>query len=501
MEVVEDLFLKSSFTNIEVSLYPKENPKMENLINAFANDVLGNMDATATAEAIAAKKVSIKEVAEAAIERAEKVNKELNAIVVKMYDDARDCNRLSTDGALYGVPSFIKDTDHIEGYPTQLGTGAFSSKKAKRNSKFVNQFLSTGLSYLGKSTLPEFGLICSTENERWGITRNPWNTDYTTGGSSSGSAALVASGVVPIASANDGAGSIRIPAAICGLVGLKPTRDRLYGIEGTEIMPINIIHQGVLTRTVRDMALFYSEAEKYYHNSSLPKLGHVKHAGKQRLRIAFFDNQPQDKIGFQDEETYQTQLATAKLLESLGHQVEQIPLPLDINNMVNHFLNYYGMMAYFVSHWGKLTVNAKVDKSQLEPFTVGLSKRFKSNPLKLPVSIRAMRKIGAEAEKLFENYDVVMTPVLAHKTPKIGYFSPELSFEEVSKRAVDFATYCGLYNVTGIPAISLPLGTDSDGMPMGVQFAAPFGNDQRLLELAYELEEAKPWKFIYNVNS
>ena len=152
------------------------------------------------------------------------------------------------------------------------------------------------------------------------------------------------------------------------------------------------------------------------------------------------------------------------------------------------------------SHFGRFVFQSKVDKDQLEPFTTGLAKRFKSNALKFPRSIREMRRIGREAGKLFDTYDVVMTPVLAHKTPKIGYFSPELSYEEVTKRAIDFATYTGLYNVTGEPAISLPLGVDSDGMPLGVQFAAPYGEDRRLLELAFELEEAQPWKTMADMN-
>lgn len=465
--------------------------------NAFTDDALGNLDATGIAQAIATKQISVQEAVEAAISRSENVNPELNAIVLKTYDDARKTNRLKKDGAFYGVPTFFKDTDNIKGYPTQMGTGAFNSKKAKKNSRFVNQFLSTGVVSLGKTTLPEFGLLCSTENERWAVTRNPWNTDYTSGGSSSGSAALVASGAVPFASGNDGAGSIRIPSAICGLVGLKPSRHRIYGLDGTDMMPIEIVHQGVLTRSVRDTALFYSEAEKFRYNKKLPKIGHVSTPGKKRLRIAFIDNLTEGTTGRQDEDTYNLQQETAKLLESLGHTVEQVPLPIDVDTMIGHFLNYYGFLSYMSSHFGRLVFQSKVDKSQLEPFTTGLAARFRRNALTLPRSIREMRKMGRICSKQFDTYDVVMTPVLAHKTPKIGYFSPQLSYEEVTKRAIDFATYTGLYNVTGEPAISLPLGVDSDNMPLGVQFAAPYGQDKRLLELALELETAKPWRTIH----
>jgi amidase len=262
------------------------------------------------------------------------------------------------------------------------------------------------------------------------------------------------------------------------------------------MMPIEIVHQGVLTRSVRDTALFYAEAEKHHRNKKLPAIGHVTSPPKKRMRIAFIENLTEGTTGRQDEDTYNLQHETAKLLESLGHEVEQIPLPIDVDTMVGHFLNYYGFLSYMSSHFGRFVFQAKVDKSQLEPFTTGLAARFKRNALTLPRSIREMKRIGRDAGKLFETYDVIMTPVLAHKTPKIGYFSPELSYEEVTKRAIDFATYTGLYNVTGEPAISLPLGTDSDGMPLGVQFAAPYGEDKRLLELALELEQAKPWRFV-----
>jgi amidase len=471
---------------------------MKKQISAFTNDALGNLDAVGIAEAIANKKISVAEATEAAIQRAEKVNGELNAIVVKTYDDARNYNALKSDGMLYGVPTFIKDNENIKGYPTQLGTGSFISKIAKKNSKYVNQMVSTGLNNLGKSTLPEFGLICSTENERWGITRNPWNTDYTTGGSSSGSAALVASGVVPIASANDGAGSIRIPAACCGLVGLKPTRHRLVPMDGSELMPLQIVYEGVLTRSVRDTAAFFAAAEKFYKNPKLPQLGHITQPSNKKLRIIFFENPPAGKGAHQDADTHRVQLETVALLQSLGHTVEQIPVPIDVETMTEHYLMYYGFLAYMVSHQSRLVLGTKVNRAVLEPFTLGLSQKFKNNKLKLMQSIRKLRTVGTDTEKLFGQYDIIMTPVLAHTTPEIGHFSPDLSFEVVSKRAVDFATYCGLQNITGSPAISLPMGRTKNNMPVAVQFSAPFGLDQRLLELAYQLEEAKPWNHIYN---
>jgi len=474
---------------------------MNKLVNAFTNDVLGTLDAVGVAEAIATKQISVSEATEAAIGRIEKANVELGAVVVKAYDDARRHHGLARGGLLYGVPTLIKDNDHVKGYPTQFGTGAFKSRIAKRHGRFVEQFLSTGVNSLGKSTMPEFGLLCSTENPRWGITRNPWNTAYTAGGSSSGSAAMVACGAVPIATANDGAGSIRIPAACCGLVGLKPSRGRLMAMDGTNLMPINIVYQGVLTRSVRDTAAFYAAAERFYRNPRLPEMGHVKHPGKDRLRVVFFENQPAGRRGYIDDDTYRVQMETAKLLESLGHRVDRMRVPLDVDEMTWHFLNYYGFMAYLVTYWGRWVHGAEVDMAQLETFTLGLARRFRRNVLEMPQTFRVLLNAAAEIDRLFDGtYDVLMSPVGAQKTPEIGYFSPDLPYDEICRRAADFAPYTGLQNVTGSPSISLPLGTASDNMPIGVQFTAKKGEDKRLLELAYQLEAEKPWKMIHQAS-
>jgi amidase len=302
-------------------------------ISTFSNDILGNLDATAIAAEISKGSFTAQEAAAAAIKRAEQTMLSLGAIAYDMFENAKTFKTNPHSGALAGVPTFIKDNEDIAGTPKQIGTLAFKSKLSKRNSKFVDQYLSTGMNVLGKTTLPEFGLICSTENPKWAVTRNPWHTDYTTGGSSSGSAAMVASGVVSIAHANDGAGSTRIPASCCGLVGLKPSRNRLVNFEGSESLPINIGYQGVLTRSVRDTALFYAEAEKHFACADLPKMGHVTAPLRKRLKFVFFENLSADKLGFMDLDTQKAMEETANLLTSLGHIVEQKPFPLDVDNL------------------------------------------------------------------------------------------------------------------------------------------------------------------------
>ena len=472
---------------------------MKKLVHAFSdNDVLGMNDAVGIAALIKSGQISTAEVINAAIKRAEKVNPDLNAIVVKTYEQATNEPLVNAEGPLAGIPTFIKDNIPVKGVPTQLGTLAFKAKNEKKTGKYATQYLSTGMVSLGKSTLPEFGLICSTENPNWGITRNPWNTGYTTGGSSSGSAAMVAAGVVPIASANDGAGSIRIPASCCGLVGLKPSRGRLLHADGTNMLPLNLIVEGVVTRSVRDTATFYAEAEKYYTSKRMPAMGLVTGPSSKRLRILYFENLPEGSTGYLDADTINTIEANAKLLQSLGHQVDVIPFPYRIGEMTDDFLSYYGFLATLMRDFSSVLLSGKVDKTKLEPFTHGLSAHFKKNMFSLPASIRRIKKVGREFQQFFNDYDVIVTPVLAHAVSKIGYLSTELPYEEIRDRAVNFAPFTAAQNVTGAPAISLPMGMSKDGLPIGLQYIAPFGQDKLLLELAFELEAAQPWKFIYN---
>lgn len=464
-------------------------------LHAFTDDALGTRDAVGVAEAIRRGEVSVAEVTEAAIARAERVDPVLNAIALRFYDEARAGTHVAKDGPLHGVPTFIKDNERIAGHPTQQGNRAFTARPARAHSKYVRQFLSTGVNPLGKSTLPEFAFICSTENERWGVTRNPWHTDHTTGGSSSGSAALVAAGVVPLAVANDGAGSTRLPASCCGLVGLKPSRGRLHAIHGTESLPVQITYNGVVTRTVRDTAAFYAAAERHHHDRRLPRMGHVTAPLTRRLRVAFFENLPPGRQGHMDADTHRVKLETARLLESLGHRVEMIPVPLDVEAMTRHYLNYYGFLAFMTVRFGRFVHGAPVDASVLEPFTLGLMHGFRRAFARLPADLLALRRgVRAVEADLAAHHDVVMTCVTTKTTPRLGYFSPTLPYDEIARRASDFAVFLPMFNFSGAPAIALPLGTATNGMPVGVQFAAPYGQDALLLELALELEAARPWK-------
>ena len=234
-------------------------------VHAFSSDdALAELDATGVVESLRSGAVSVPEVVEAAIARTEQVDAALGAVAYAAYDRARAEARRPRGGWFSGVPTFVKDNVDVAGMPTQHGSDAFTASPQPDDGDFARMYLATGLVPLGKTQLSEFGFSGAADHVRLGPVRSPWSPDHYAGASSAGSAALVAAGAVPIAHANDGGGSIRIPASCCGLVGLKPTRGRMPSDKMMREMPVKIVADGVVTRSVRDTAVFYREAEKIY---------------------------------------------------------------------------------------------------------------------------------------------------------------------------------------------------------------------------------------------
>src|SRR6202020_1670710 len=256
-------------------------------VHAFGDDALGHFDAVGLIDALNSGQVGRAEVVDAAIARTEAVNPALNGMAYEAFDRARaQAAAPSRAGFFSGVPTFIKDNVDVAGLPTTRGTDAWPPRRVEVDSEFARMYLATGMRPLGKTQISEYGFSASAEHPRLGPVRNPWNTEHTAGASSSGSAAFVAAGAVPIAHANDGGGSIRIPASCNGLVGLKPSRGRLPLDKEVSQMPIRIVANGMLSRSVRDTAAFYAEAEQIWPTTKLRPIGHVKHPGTERLRIA-----------------------------------------------------------------------------------------------------------------------------------------------------------------------------------------------------------------------
>src|SRR6476646_7283045 len=237
-------------------------------VHAFADDALGDLDAVGLVARIQDREVSVGEVVDAAVTRVERVDPHLGAVAHAAFEEAREAARDPRGGFFAGVPTFFKDNVDVEGMPTQQGTDAFLARPSRSDGDLARMMRSTGLLPLGKTRLSEFGFCPAAEHPRSGPVRSPWSTEHTAGASSAGSAALVAAGAVPLAHGNDGGGSIRIPAAINGLVGLKPTRGRLPQDRILRQMPVRLVADGVLTRSGRDTAAFYREAERVYRDLS-----------------------------------------------------------------------------------------------------------------------------------------------------------------------------------------------------------------------------------------
>ena len=460
-------------------------------VNAFGDDALGDLDAVGLVERIESREVSAVELVEAAIARTEAVNPVLNGLAYPAFDRARvRASQGGVAGFFSGVPTFVKDNVDVAGMPTMQGTDAWQPHPAAADGDFARLYLATGLIALGKTRLSEFGFSAAAEHPRLGAVRNPWNTDYTAAASSSGSAAFVAAGVVPIAHANDGGGSIRIPAACNGLVGLKPSRGRLPLDKDMRAMPVRIVYNGVLTRSVRDTAAFYREAERIARNAKLPPIGDVTGPGKARLKVAVITR---SIVKDSSLEVRELTLKTAALLERLGHHVEQVEEPPVPRYFVDDFLLYWASLATAMVRGGSLMFGATFDRSRLDNLTLGLDRHARRHLYRLPLAVARLVASRWRSARFFRGYDVLLTPTVAHQTPPIGYFDPAGDYQQIIDRLMEWVAFTPLQNATGDPAISLPLATTAAGLPQGMMLTAERGAEARLLELAYELEEAQPF--------
>ncbi|GBG35635.1 amidase [Mycobacterium montefiorense] len=462
-------------------------------VHAFGDDALGDLDAIGLSEAIRAGWVGRTDVIEAAIARTEAVNPALNGLVYKAFEQARataSAKPASASARFFeGVPTFLKDNVDVAGQPTMRGADAWAPRNAVADGEFTQVYLATGPTPLGKTQMSEFGFSAAAEHPRLGPVRNPWDTDYTAGASSSGSGAFVAAGVVPIAHANDGGGSIRIPAACNGIVGLKPSRGRLPLDAELRRMPVGMVANGVLTRSVRDTAAFYREAERIWRNSKLSPVGDVTGRGRQRLRIAVATRSVRRECG---QELKELTLKSAGVLEELGHRVEHIdehPVP---DSFVDDFILYWGFLALAQVRIGRRVFGNTFDRTRLDALTLGLERHTGRNLHRLPAAIVRLRRMRRRSAEFYQTYDVLLTPTLADMTPRVGHLAPT-DYQQVMDRLIDWVGFTPLQNVTGDPAISLPLAQSAEGMPVGMMLAADLGQEALLLELAYELEEALPW--------
>ncbi|MGE0221605.1 amidase [Mycolicibacterium sp.] len=460
-------------------------------VHAFGDDALGELDAVGMVQALRAGTVSPVELIDAAIARVEAVDPACNGLAYEAFDRARTRARQPRPygGFFDGVPTFVKDNVDVAGMPTMNGTDAWEPRPAADDGDFARAYLATGLVPLGKTQMSEFGFSASAEHPRLGPVRNPWHLEHTAGASSSGSGAFVAAGVVPIAHANDGGGSIRIPASCNGLVGLKPSRGRLPLDKDMRQMPLRIVHNGVLTRSVRDTAAFYREAERVYANPKLPPIGDVTEPGKARLRIGVCTRSVAREAS---PEVSELTHKTAALLEELGHRVVPVDNPVPAR-FVDDFLLYWSFLAFALVRGGRRTFGETFDRAKLDNLTLGLERYAARNLVRVPAAVARLARVRRITSRLQDTCDVLLMPTLADVTPRVGHLDPVADYEQVIARLVEWVAFTPLQNATGEPAISLPTAVSASGLPVGMMLSAPVGRDARLLELAYELEQARPW--------
>jgi amidase len=468
-------------------------------VHAFSDDALGDHDAVGLSRLLRRGEVSVRELVEAAIVRAESLQPVLNPVQHTAYDWARQAaDRLDRegvgDGPLHGLPVFMKDNVDVAGTPTLHGSVAFSGKEARKDGPVACHWRDLGTVVLGKSRLPEFGFSATTEYATEEPVRNPWDPGFSSGASSGGSAVLVAGGAVPLAHANDGGGSIRIPAAACGLVGLKPTRGRLPAEHVDRLLPVPIVSQGAVSRTVRDSALFLAASEQVRPARSLPRVGMVEGAAGRRLRIGLLMDSVHEAPT--DAPTRRGVERVAEMLAGRGHHVEEIPMPVE-PQFADDFGLLWSLLAVLASRTGRLLLARDFDVDLTDPLTQGLAEQAGRQLRQVPGAVRRLRRVEGQYRELFRSWDLVLSPTLGHVVPPIGRLSPNQEFEELFAKLVDYVGFTPLANVAGAPAVSLPAGlTDGDHLPLAAMLSAAHGDERTLLEVAYEVEEALPFPCI-----
>lgn len=459
-----------------------------------------DLDGLALADLVRRGEISPDEPVEAARSIAARVNPGINAIL-EMFDQPLDANT-APEAPFTGVPFLIKDLVlHARGQLSEFGSRLGRGIRFEHDTDLMARFRNAGLRTIGRTATPEFGYCATTESVLSGPTRNPWDRERMAGGSSGGSAAAVAAGVVPVAHANDGGGSIRIPAACCGLVGLKPTRgrtpigpDAAEGLNGLGI-------EFAVTRSVRDAAALLDAVQGpgigdpyVIPTPTTPYLKQLE-TPPSRLRIAL-TMMPWTEIPC-DPEVVASVNAVARACTDLGHEVVEARPELNWQQFLDTTVVYWtANLANWIDHIAQATGRSP-DATNLEHTT--LVSYLHGRELKATDLLRAMDSVNIitrATAAFFRSYDVLLTPTLPSPPGRLGTLNandPGLDAASWPARVFEFSPFTALFNMTGQPAISLPLGRSGNGLPMGSQFVGRFGEESMLLTLARQLEQALPW--------
>jgi len=488
-------------------------------MNAFKE--YDNYDALGLAELVRSKQVTPEALCEEAISRIERINPKINAVVTPMYEDGRRAAASLPGGPFAGVPILIKDLAWAyAGVPMTLGSRALKDYIPEHDDEIVVRLKKTGVLIIGKTNTPEFGLLGITEPELFGPCRNPWNPDHTPGGSSGGSAAAVAAGMVPLATGGDGGGSIRIPSACCGLFGFKPSRGRNPTGPDYGQLWQGAVQNHVITRSVRDSAAmldaFQGPDVGAPYEIRPPDGPYLAAAGKDpgRLKIAFNTRSP---IGRPvHPECVRAVESTAGLLQDLGHDVAEDRPDIDGKGLARSFLAlYFGEVAAAIEELEPV-LKRKAGPGDVEPltWTMGLLGRSFSAGY-FVTALRRWDRAARAMGHFFKRYDLYLTPTTAFPPARIGelrlkpleiflmkavnalrlvWLFKRVDFvDQMAQQSLERTPFTQLANLCGLPAMTVPLHWTPQGLPCGSQFIGPFGAEDVLFRLAGQLENARPW--------
>lgn len=456
-------------------------------------------DAVRLAERVRLGEMSEREVVQAAIARIERLNPDLNAVVHTRFDDAMDeVARGLPDGPLRGVPVLVKDLGaDVAGSPSTGGSRLFAGIRAGADSALVARYRKAGMVVLGTTNTPELGKNASTEPVLYGAARNPWQLTHTPGGSSGGSAAAVAAGMVAVAHGNDGGGSIRIPASMCGLFGLKPTRGRVPGAPYADSLANPLTVQHALTSTVRDSALLLDVSAGAVPGDAYAAPAQVRPFTDEAatppgtLRLAVTMSAPDGTVA--DAQCAKAVEQAAGLCEELGHEVHEAHPDYDVPAAASASGTL--MTAHLAATVDRrlAELGRKLCEDDLEPFSHAMLERARSLGAAAVIdALQVSQRTSWELGRFFGHYDALLTPTVAQPVPPLGTLDTT-RVEEMYRLGSTFSACTGVFNLTGQPAMSIPCGLDSGGLPIGVQFASGLGGEGLLLRLAAQLEEAAPW--------
>lgn len=448
---------------------------------------LGRLDAHDQTRLIREGKLPAAALTEAALMRMSAVEASLQSVSYRADELARrEAASLPSDAPMCGVPWLAKDSLDYPGMPTTSCSRSRTGRLLEAGYPYAERMRAAGLVAVGKTAMPEFGLLASTEPLAGPVTRNPWSPAHSPAGSSGGAAAALAAGVVPLAQGSDGGGSIRTPAACCGLVGLKPGRDSTVRVRARHVIEDLLVSDSLMSRSVRDTAWGFAAAH------ADPARPVVRQASSERLRIAVVDHSLRGQCPHPDVNIAIRR--TADLCAALGHRVERARWPVDGDAVLTAFEDVW-------SHLGAEAVDAVRTLSGgyrpencLEPWTLALAERAARLPTSaLEQVYEQFAALPRQLAGFFTQFDVLLSPVLGAPPPLRGRYGPSVAAETLLSDMFEWIAYTPLHNLAGIPALSLPLFQSGDGLPIGSMFSADRHQEDRLLGLAFELEAALPW--------